>query len=1044
MKNYKPINLLILFLIITTSINCSSHLVEAERPDNWWNSSWHYRSEMINVGVMPYDQFITIRKKINFMELLQKNNCFNCTFDENSIRVIEVDEKGNTLKEEIFDFRKYPDPNFVIKSDFEMNVNSIKSEWAPNLQGYDVSTIEKHSGFQSVILNNTNKLDARGLYKNIVINQIFVKPVIISGWNKAENVSGIENINYSICADIEYYDGKQSHQQILQFKTGTHDWEYVEKVIYPKKPIKSIKIYIQFRNHLGAVWFDDIQIISDYTNYEVSWSIGNLTHIETTKHYYIYFDIKENGIKEYKKPSYLDNLLYNSGFEMNDEVSLYNWTPYGMGYSISTLEKYSGFQSVILNNTCKKDIRGVSQKIMLNPPLMAKPLVLSGWTKAENVKTIKKSDYSIHINLTYCDGTYLYKKTPQLGIPRDWKYVQLYIYPNKSVKSIKIYCIFQNNSGVVWFDDIYVGYKLYKPHFVGRGQSEPSMNLYVKLVLLFKILFSFLIIIILPSIFLFQNSQIMRNNHFLDLFFAGTIIGAFLSTVIVLVTVYLGIFSTNTFFISYFSIFFIGFILIHKKNIFFNCRNLLELKDGYDIIYAIIFLIILLFSSYIYFYHSFHYTILQCSDVWFFFERINMLNNNLLFTDYSPGYLAFISALSIFPFNDIYSVMCFIGPLIGVLISIAIYFVTLRLTGNIGMSLFAMFISNVSSIFYNQEMIWRQILPVPQNFAFLFWILGFYYGLTFILKGGKIRLFIFISSLTLIFISHDGVSSVSIVTFFCLFFAGILSRKMNKLKATQLIAGFATSILFGYICELLVGSQKFESIGASINFLLHPSFARFIAPYFSYLIIASLIFVIASVIYFKFITNSKIIQKFKNIKNSIFCFSFLFFIIFTLYALYHTYAENLYITYSAMDIFLWAGLISIPALATYNIFLTKDKSKRTIIWFFVFLETSMLLIFYGLGDQYALNRMHPFVSISMIFSIVLLIDNTLYATHDLYLRGELSSKKIKENLDMISALGGVFLGTFIIFKYFTYPDYGRYGWGLLIASVLYVYHLAGK
>ena len=44
--------------------------------------------------------------------------------------------------------------------------------------------------------------------------------------------------------------------------TGTHDWEYGQRVIVPEKPIRNINVYLLFRGaHTGRVWFDDVRVV---------------------------------------------------------------------------------------------------------------------------------------------------------------------------------------------------------------------------------------------------------------------------------------------------------------------------------------------------------------------------------------------------------------------------------------------------------------------------------------------------------------------------------------------------------------------------------------------------------------------------------------------------------------------------------------------------------------------------------------------------------------------------------------------------------------
>jgi hypothetical protein len=100
--------------------------------------------------------------------------------------------------------------------------------------------------------------EARGASQQVVINQTEAKPLVIRGWSKCKDVSGASDGEYSIWVDLTYTDGTPLWAQVAKFKTGTHDWQQAESVIYPAKPLKSATVHALFRYHSGTVWFDDL------------------------------------------------------------------------------------------------------------------------------------------------------------------------------------------------------------------------------------------------------------------------------------------------------------------------------------------------------------------------------------------------------------------------------------------------------------------------------------------------------------------------------------------------------------------------------------------------------------------------------------------------------------------------------------------------------------------------------------------------------------------------------------------------------------------
>ena len=56
--------------------------------------------------------------------------------------------------------------------------------------------------------------------------------VVVSGWSRAEKVSGSADSGYAIYADIAFKDGTKMWGYSIPFETGTHPWEF--KVRNPK------------------------------------------------------------------------------------------------------------------------------------------------------------------------------------------------------------------------------------------------------------------------------------------------------------------------------------------------------------------------------------------------------------------------------------------------------------------------------------------------------------------------------------------------------------------------------------------------------------------------------------------------------------------------------------------------------------------------------------------------------------------------------------------------------------------------------------------
>jgi hypothetical protein len=133
--------------------------------------------------------------------------------------------------------------------------------WSPSVtRGYGVDAKERHSGSHSIVCVTEQAGEASGANQTIALNQSAPAPVTISGWSKAENVSGAPDGNYALYADILYTDGSNLFGQIAPFDVGTHDWQQKSVTVHPEKPIKSLTLNLLLRYKTGKAWFDDVSV----------------------------------------------------------------------------------------------------------------------------------------------------------------------------------------------------------------------------------------------------------------------------------------------------------------------------------------------------------------------------------------------------------------------------------------------------------------------------------------------------------------------------------------------------------------------------------------------------------------------------------------------------------------------------------------------------------------------------------------------------------------------------------------------------------------
>eukprot|EP01080_Neovahlkampfia_damariscottae_P004150 gene4150-7460_t len=153
-------------------------------------------------------------------------------------------------------FRKFFTENIAKNPSFE-NTNPSQ-EWLAFVSGFKFSKNGRSSN--CIKMKNEHKNDKRGAFQEIFLQQKKPKSILISGWSKAQDVSGKMDKDYSIYVDIVF----QSNQNVLGFHSSfdveSHPWQYKELWLHFDQPIKSIVLTLMFKHHTGIVYFDDIQV----------------------------------------------------------------------------------------------------------------------------------------------------------------------------------------------------------------------------------------------------------------------------------------------------------------------------------------------------------------------------------------------------------------------------------------------------------------------------------------------------------------------------------------------------------------------------------------------------------------------------------------------------------------------------------------------------------------------------------------------------------------------------------------------------------------
>jgi hypothetical protein len=130
-------------------------------------------------------------------------------------------------------------------------------DWLPYGAGYEVDRREHHGGEQCIRCDSLNPGVQHGAQVTLELNQKRPVPILVTGWSKSDQATGVKREDYSLYIDVIYTDGTPLYGLIAPFRPGTHDWQRRQVTVFPTKPIKLMSVYALFRNHTGTAWFDD-------------------------------------------------------------------------------------------------------------------------------------------------------------------------------------------------------------------------------------------------------------------------------------------------------------------------------------------------------------------------------------------------------------------------------------------------------------------------------------------------------------------------------------------------------------------------------------------------------------------------------------------------------------------------------------------------------------------------------------------------------------------------------------------------------------------
>lgn len=155
--------------------------------------------------------------------------------------------------------------------------------WQGWMAGFEVVEQGGRNGMRGVRCVATSTDQQHGVMQLVALNQERPRPVVVTGWSRAESVDGMSDTGYAVYLDITYRDGDHLWAQTACFSVGTHDWEKRRVLLSLPKPIQTISVLGLFRGHNGTVYFDDFSCVEFKENQGIfeGVPVGELSGEET-------------------------------------------------------------------------------------------------------------------------------------------------------------------------------------------------------------------------------------------------------------------------------------------------------------------------------------------------------------------------------------------------------------------------------------------------------------------------------------------------------------------------------------------------------------------------------------------------------------------------------------------------------------------------------------------------------------------------------------------------------------------------------------------
>jgi hypothetical protein len=144
--------------------------------------------------------------------------------------------------------------------------------------------------------------------------------------------------------------------------------------------------------------------------------------------------------------------LANPGFEAGDTA----WNGWMQAFEVVDGAGRNGSRGVRCVAGKPDGQHGAGQLVKLDQTAPC-PIIISGWSRSENVDGSSDNGYSIYVDVNYVDDDHLWGQTGCFSVgTHDWEQRRVLLTPDKPVASLTALGLFRGHNGTVWFDDLSV------------------------------------------------------------------------------------------------------------------------------------------------------------------------------------------------------------------------------------------------------------------------------------------------------------------------------------------------------------------------------------------------------------------------------------------------------------------------------------------------------------------------------------------------------------------------------------------------------------